>query len=65
MTHVVIRDIEKFPGLQPVSIILLYLGSHKIIRINKNLELRVLNYIDDGKPRVLPSPTTLDGCQFN
>ena len=37
----------------------------EIIRINKNLELRVLNYIDDEKPRVLPSPTTLDGCQFN
>ena len=36
-----------------------------IIRINKNLELRVLNYIDDEKPRVLPSTTTLDRCQFN
>ena len=36
-----------------------------IIRINKNLELRVLNYIDDEKPKVLPSPTTLDRCQFN
>ena len=37
----------------------------QIIRINKNLELHVLNYIDDKKPKVLPSPTTLDGCQFN
>ena len=36
-----------------------------ITRINKNLKLRVLNYIDDEKPRVLPSPTTLDRCQFN
>ena len=36
-----------------------------ITRINKNLKLCVLNYIDDEKPRVLPSHTTLDGCQFN
>ena len=36
-----------------------------ITRINKNLKLDVLNYIDDEKPRVLPSPTTLDECQFN
>ena len=28
MSRVVIRDLEKFPGLQPVSIILLYPGSH-------------------------------------
>ena len=28
MACIVIRDLEKFPSLQPVSIILLYLGSH-------------------------------------
>ena len=33
--------------------------------INKNLKLNVLNYIDNEKPRVLPSSTTLNGCQFN
>ena len=38
---------------------------NKITRINKNLKLDVLNYIDDEKPRVLLSPTILDGCQFN
>ena len=36
-----------------------------ITRINKNLKLGVLNYIDDEKPRVLEFPTTLDRCQFN
>ena len=37
----------------------------KLLELAKNLELRVLNYIDDEEPRVLPCPTTLDGCQFN
>ena len=37
----------------------------KLLELTKNLELRVLNYIDNEKPRALPSPTTLDGCQFN
>ena len=37
----------------------------KLLELTKNLELRVLNYIDDEKPRALPSPTILDGCQFN
>ena len=29
MSRVVIRDLDKFPGLQPVSIILLYPRSHR------------------------------------
>ena len=37
----------------------------KLLELTKNLELRVLNYIDDEEPRALPSPTTLNGCQFN
>ena len=37
----------------------------KITRINKNVKLIVLNYIDDEKPKVLSSPTTLDRRQFN
>ena len=37
----------------------------KLLELIKNLKLNVLNYIDDEKPRVLPSPTTLDRCQFN
>ena len=39
--------------------------STKLVELKKNLKLHVFNYIDDKKPRVLPSPTTLDGCQFN
>ena len=37
----------------------------KLLELTKNLELRVLNYIDYEKPRALSSPTALDGCQFN
>ena len=33
MTCVVIRDLEKFPGLQSVSTILLYPGSHNTKRL--------------------------------
>ena len=34
----------------------------KLLELTKNLELCVLNYIDNEKPRALPSPTTLYGC---
>ena len=37
----------------------------QITRTNKNRKLDVLNYNDGDKPRVLPSPTTVGGCQFN
>ena len=37
----------------------------KLLELTKNLELRVFNYSDDHEPKALPSPTTLDGCQFN
>ena len=37
----------------------------QITKINDNLKLILLNYIDGEKPRVLPSPTNLDRCQFN
>ena len=41
MTCVVIRDLEKFPGLQPVSIILLYPRSHNSTGQETALDLRV------------------------
>ena len=37
----------------------------QITRTNKNIKLDVLNYNDGDEPRVLPSLTTIDGCQFN
>ena len=38
MIRVVLRYLEKFPGLQPISIVLLYLGSHIFYGLNKFLE---------------------------
>ena len=42
MTRVVIRDLEKFPGLQPVSIILLYPGSHKKSTLQSTIALSTI-----------------------
>ena len=37
MSRVVIRDLEKFPGLEPVSIVLLYPGSQMLLMVNIEL----------------------------
>ena len=42
MIRVVIRDLDKFPGLQPISIVLLYPGSHSFLLqfIEENVQFR-------------------------
>ena len=52
MSRVVIRDLEKFPGLRPVSIILLYPRSHNICKGSfytfKSMVLRFLLQLESS-----------------
>ena len=52
MTRVVIRDLEKFPGLQHVSIILLYPGSHTYI----GNSILIMENSDSGGCETLETP---------